>query len=295
MSKNKANWILFNADSFNFRYLKLTYQNITHERFIIVNWRIAKWHFTTQVLRRKLTRRLHHVWWQKRTQESKLTRTGQDNFGSVWHDFCGDFCPLLNKTDSCQCTRAVWSTFAEIRSIFPGALIHYSGLEFHFKVQSSEVNPDSSPCLHRSQNARGRPTYIYPMIEISENTRNPSACRSFETKDYWTFSRYFFALVFTCTFSECVTLRWPTTATAKANHSREKQITHGKTVSLRAKANSVTAKANSLTAKAIRSRQKQIALGKNKFTHGKLSKSTQNAIFFIADVSLFSKCCYSSQ
>ena len=51
--------------------------------------------------------------------------------------------------------------------------------------------------------------------------------------------------------------------------SRKKQITHGKTVSLTAKANSLTAKANSLTAKAIRSRQKQIAHGKSKFTHSK--------------------------
>ena len=60
--------------------------------------------------------------------------------------------------------------------------------------------------------------------------------------------------------------------TAKANHSRQKQITHGKSKSL-------TAKANRSRQKQIRSKQKQIvAHGKNKFTHGK-SKLTQNAIF----------------
>ena len=63
-----------------------------------------------------------------------------------------------------------------------------------------------------------------------------------------------FALVFTWTFSECATLRWPTTVTAKANQSRQKQITrgklkqiaHGKSKSLTAKTNSLTAKANQL-------------------------------------------------
>ena len=64
--------------------------------------------------------------------------------------------------------------------------------------------------------------------------------------------------------------------------SRQKHITHGKSKSLTPKTNSVTAKAYSLTAKAI-------------FAHGK-SRSTQNAIFIIVEVSgLFSKCCYSSQ
>ena len=102
-------------------------------------------------------------------------------------------------------------------------------------------------------------------------------------------------------------LRMRSTVTANANHSQEKQNTHGKRVdpktlnggkypqtlkrgkaentipgfswnaaqaisltakanSVTAKANSLTAKANSLTAKAIRSRQKQIAHGKNKST-----------------------------
>ena len=43
-------------------------------------------------------------------------------------------CLCSNKTGSRHCTRAVWSTFAEIHSTHPGALMHYSGLEFHFKV-----------------------------------------------------------------------------------------------------------------------------------------------------------------
>ena len=43
---------------------------------------------------------------------------------------------IINKTGSRQCTRAVWSTFAKIHSTHPGALMHYSRLEFHFKVKS---------------------------------------------------------------------------------------------------------------------------------------------------------------
>ena len=34
---------------------------------------------------------------------------------------------LLNKTGTRQCTRAIWSTFAEIHSNHPGALMHYLG------------------------------------------------------------------------------------------------------------------------------------------------------------------------
>ena len=47
-----------------------------------------------------------------------------------------------------------------------------------------------------------------------------------------------------------ISVRWPTTVTAKANCSRQKQITHGKS--------------KSLTAKATYSRQNQIAHGKTK-------------------------------
>ena len=60
-----------------------------------------------------------------------------------------------NKTGSRQCTPAVWSTLAEIHSTYPGALMHYSGLEFHFKVQSRvlspEVNRDSSRPVQRPE------------------------------------------------------------------------------------------------------------------------------------------------
>ena len=45
---------------------------------------------------------------------------------------------IKDKTGSHQCTRAFCSTFAEIHSTLTprGALMHYSGLEFHFKVYS---------------------------------------------------------------------------------------------------------------------------------------------------------------
>ena len=62
-----------------------------------------------------------------------------------------------NKTGTRQCTRAVWSTFAEIHSIHPVALMHDLGLlEFPVRI-----------CAHHNK----QKTYlIYPMIAISENT-----------------------------------------------------------------------------------------------------------------------------
>ena len=48
-----------------------------------------------------------------------------------------------------------------------------------------------------------------------------------------------------------ISVRWPTTVTAKANRSRQKQLTHGKTKSL-------TAKPNRSRQNQIRSRQNQI-------------------------------------
>ena len=101
----------------------------------------------------------------------------------------------MNKTGSHQCTRAVWSTFAEIHSTHPSALMHYSGLEFNFKVlvQSPEgksrfqsASPEATQCLHRSENARGKliaETFLYlstPGLSITFDTF--SACGSFETK-----------------------------------------------------------------------------------------------------------------
>ena len=154
--------------------------------------------------------------------------------------------------------------------------MYYSGLEFHSK-SSPEGNPDSSPpvqspvyvCTHHRTpvgNWYLRPTYIYPMIAISENTQNAwsfyytlSTCTYFETKDYWSFYRISF-----CSRVYMYVLGMRLIVTAKANHSQQKQITHSKS--------------NSLMAKANRSRQKQIARGKKQFTHSK-TKSTQNAIF----------------
>ena len=80
-----------------------------------------------------------------------------------------------------------------------------------------------------------------------------SACRSIETKDYWT-SHCFYRISF------CSRVYWNAFILLYGGPqlSREKQITHGKSISITAKANSVTAKVNSLTAKANRSRQKQI-------------------------------------
>ena len=56
---------------------------------------------------------------------------------------------------------------------------------------------------------------VYNKIAISENTWSFGillACRSFEVKDYWTFSHCFYKISFsscvymyTCTFTECVT------------------------------------------------------------------------------------------
>ena len=92
------------------------------------------------------------------------------------------------------------------------------------------------------------------------------------------FTGFPFALVFTWTFSECVTLRWPTTVTAKANHSREKQITRGKSISLTVKANSVTVKQIRSRQIQIRSRQKQFAHGKSKSLTAKANRSRQKQI-----------------
>ena len=75
-----------------------------------------------------------------------------------------------------------------------GALIHYSGLEFHFKVKSrgqstfQSASPEFSPCLHRSQNARGKlkpETFLYLSYDNAWSFGTLSACRSFETKDYY--------------------------------------------------------------------------------------------------------------
>ena len=81
-----------------------------------------------------------------------------------------------------------------------------------------------------------------------------------------------------------IDLRWPTTVTAKANHSRRKQIAHGKRKSLTAKENHsrrkqiVHGESKSLTAKANRSRQKKIAHGKRKSLTAKANRSRRKQI-----------------
>ena len=144
------------------------------------------------------------------------------------------------------------------------------------------MNPDSSPPLqnpvhvytgHRTLvgNWYPRPTYIYPIItpetpSLSITFGTLSACRSFETKDYWTFS----LLVQDFLLLSCLHVRSRNalTVTTKAIHSREKQFAHG--------------------TKANRSRQKQLHSGQK---HRK-SKSTQKlpylkiAIWHGADIPL---------
>ena len=153
--------------------------------------------------------------------------------------------------------------------------MYYSGLEFHSK-SSPEGNPDSSPpfqspvyvCTHHRTpvgNWYLRPTYIYPMIAISEKTPETpglsitfgtlSACRSFETKDYWTFSHCFYRISF-CSRVYMYVLGMRLTVTAKANHSRQKHFAHGKSKFSHGKSKFAHGKSNSLTAKANRSRHK---------------------------------------
>ena len=120
---------------------------------------------------------------------------------------------------------------------------------------SPELNPDSSPLVqslvhawtgHRTPvgNWYPRPTYIYP-IAISENIRKAwffycalSACRSFGTKDYWTFSHCFYRMSF-CSRVYMYVHRMRLTVMAKANHSwrnhfahLKKKFSHGKRNSL---------------------------------------------------------------
>ena len=86
-----------------------------------------------------------------------------------------------NKTGTCQCTRAVWSTFAEIHSNHPGALMHYLGLlEFPVRMCNSHITTHT---WLRSLKTPGLPITF-------------SVCRSFEVKDYWTFSHCFHMISF---------------------------------------------------------------------------------------------------
>ena len=129
-----------------------------------------------------------------------------------------------------------------------------------------------------------RPTYIYPMIAIFENTKHLAlfrlvalSKRKIIEPSLTDFTGFPFALVFTCTFSECVYL-----SRKKANHSRQKhfahgkskfshgkskfahdksKFAHGKSKIAHGKSKSLTAKTNSLTVKANQLRMRYFHIG----------------------------------
>ena len=100
------------------------------------------------------------------------------------HDLC------INMTGTCQCTRAVWSTFADIRCI-DHALFGVTGISGYLWY------------------------LIYPMIAISENTWSIDYfwhCRlvgllkwKITEPSFTAFIGFPFSFVFTCTFTEWVT------------------------------------------------------------------------------------------
>ena len=57
------------------------------------------------------------------------------------------FRSIYNKTGTRQCTRAVWSTFPDIHSTHPGALMHYLGsLEFPVRIyDASDITTHTRP------------------------------------------------------------------------------------------------------------------------------------------------------
>ena len=132
--------------------------------------------------------------------------------------------------------------------------------------------PTSAYHVYRTwENTRDLPIFI-PWLRSLKTPETPglsitfgtlSTCRSFKTKDYWTFSHCFYRISFSSrVYMYALGMRL--NVTGKANHSRQ---------------NSLTAKAKSVTLKANRSQQKQINSERD---------------IFIVEVSVFSKCCYSS-
>ena len=83
---------------------------------------------------------------------------------------------INHKTGTRQCTRAVWSTFAEIRSNHPGALMYYIWGYWNFRLEF---------VTHTSQHTRDLPNLSRslktPGLPITSGTL--SACRSFEAKN----------------------------------------------------------------------------------------------------------------
>ena len=84
-----------------------------------------------------------------------------------------------NKTGTRQCTRAVWSTFADIHSTHPGAFdaVRWGYWNFRLKFMMP----------YKSKHTRDEPKLSYDCDLITA------------------FIGFPFALVFTCTFTECVT------------------------------------------------------------------------------------------
>ena len=101
----------------------------------------------------------------------------------------------------------------------PRALMHYSGLEFNpeprgqSRFQSASLPVQS--CLHRSQNARGKlilETYLYLsydkrlvfLLHLALFRLVGLSKRKIIEPSPTAFTGFPFALVFTCTFTECV-------------------------------------------------------------------------------------------
>ena len=96
----------------------------------------------------------------------------------------------------------VYSGRLEIHSTHPGALMHYSGLEFHFKVKSRVQRAIQIPVRQsRVTLVTERPQKLKPetLLYLSDDNTwsfTLSAYRSFETKDYLTFSHCFYRVSF---------------------------------------------------------------------------------------------------
>ena len=112
----------------------------------------------------------------------------------------------LNKTGTRQCTRAVGSTFAET----PGALIHYLGLlEFPVRIcDASHITTHTRPTEFilwlRSLKTPGLLITFGTISVVSLSKR-----RIIELSRT-AFIGFPFALMFTCTFTECITniMKW---------------------------------------------------------------------------------------
>ena len=136
---------------------------------------------------------------------------------------------LLSPVYSGRLEYICWNSFYPSRCI--GALFRVR-IPFRSQIQIPEVNPDSSPPvqspghLHTGHriDTRDLPIFI-PWLRSQKTTETPglsitfgtlSAFRSFETKDYWTFSPCFYRISF-CSRVYMYVLGMRLTVTAKAN------------------------------------------------------------------------------